>query len=185
MYSVLSVWTFSWWGWNFAWISSTSLYSFMLMKSTSSAYVTSGGRTSCSGWRRTFRETFLGELWKVLGWIHLLEVCQCLLWKSVVGLLHWFSCWSQYISHKYISRVTYGYITLDTYVPLVWICYTKAIYHIHMIPERNSVTKLHCEGYSYGSAKGPPRGVENRNLLSHPDDIRMEAFVIRMTITLS
>ena len=33
----------------------------------------------------------------------------------------------------------------------------------------------------YGSAEGPPRGVENRNLLSHPDDLRMEAYVIRMT----
>ena len=26
----------------------------------------------------------------------------------------------------------------------------------------------------YGSAEGAPRGVENRNLLSHPDDLRME-----------
>ena len=33
----------------------------------------------------------------------------------------------------------------------------------------------------YGSAEGPLRGVENRNLLSHPDDLRMEAYVIRMT----
>ena len=33
----------------------------------------------------------------------------------------------------------------------------------------------------YGSAEGPPRGVENRNLLCHPDDLRMEAYVIRMT----
>ena len=34
---------------------------------------------------------------------------------------------------------------------------------------------------SYGSAEGPPHGVENRNLLSHPDDLRMEVYVIRMT----
>ena len=34
---------------------------------------------------------------------------------------------------------------------------------------------------NYGSAERPPRGVENRNLLSHPDDLRMEAYVIRMT----
>ena len=33
----------------------------------------------------------------------------------------------------------------------------------------------------YGSAEGPPRGVENRNLLSHPDDLKMEAYVTRMT----
>ena len=33
----------------------------------------------------------------------------------------------------------------------------------------------------YGSAEGPPRVVENRNLLSHPDDLRKEAYVIRMT----
>ena len=33
----------------------------------------------------------------------------------------------------------------------------------------------------YGSAEGPPRVVENRNLLSHPDDLRMEAYLIRMT----
>ena len=34
---------------------------------------------------------------------------------------------------------------------------------------------------NYGSAEGPPRGVENRNLLSHPDDLRLEAYLIRMT----
>ena len=33
----------------------------------------------------------------------------------------------------------------------------------------------------YGSAEGPPRGVENRNVLSHPDDLRLEAYLIRMT----
>ena len=33
----------------------------------------------------------------------------------------------------------------------------------------------------YESAEGPPRGVENRNLLSHPDDLRLEAYLIRMT----
>ena len=37
------------------------------------------------------------------------------------------------------------------------------------------------QGHIYGSAEGPPRGVENRNLLSHPDDLRMEVYVIRMT----
>ena len=34
---------------------------------------------------------------------------------------------------------------------------------------------------NYGSAEGPPRVVENRNLLSHPDDLRKEAYLIRMT----
>ena len=42
-----------------------------------------------------------------------------------------------------------------------------------------------CGGFAcvrnYGSAEGPPRVVENRNLLSHPDDLGMEAYVIRMT----
>ena len=33
----------------------------------------------------------------------------------------------------------------------------------------------------YGSAEGPPRVVENRNLLSHPDDLGKEAYLIRMT----
>ena len=33
----------------------------------------------------------------------------------------------------------------------------------------------------YGSAEGPPRVAENRNLLSHPDDLRKEAYLIRMT----
>ena len=33
----------------------------------------------------------------------------------------------------------------------------------------------------YGSAEGPPRGVENRNVLSHPDDLKLEAYLIRMT----
>ena len=32
----------------------------------------------------------------------------------------------------------------------------------------------------YGSAEEPPRVVENRNLLSHPDDLRKEAYLIRM-----
>ena len=34
---------------------------------------------------------------------------------------------------------------------------------------------------NYGRAEGPPRDVEKRNLLSHPDDLRMEVYVIRMT----
>ena len=33
---------------------------------------------------------------------------------------------------------------------------------------------------TYGSAEGPPRGVENRNLLYHPHDIRQCPNVIRM-----
>ena len=33
----------------------------------------------------------------------------------------------------------------------------------------------------HGSAEGPPRVVENRDLLSHPDDLRKEAYLIRMT----
>ena len=32
----------------------------------------------------------------------------------------------------------------------------------------------------YGSAEGHPRVVKNRNSLSHPDDLKMEAYVIRM-----
>ena len=39
----------------------------------------------------------------------------------------------------------------------------------------------HIGWWFTGNAEGPPRGVENRNLLSHPDDLRMEAYVIRMT----
>ena len=33
----------------------------------------------------------------------------------------------------------------------------------------------------YGSAEGPTRVVENRNLLSHLDDLRKEAYLILMT----
>ena len=40
---------------------------------------------------------------------------------------------------------------------------------------------LFCRVCDYGSAEGPPRVVENRNLLSHPDDLRKEAYLIRMT----
>ena len=39
----------------------------------------------------------------------------------------------------------------------------------------------HFQVKVYGSAEGPPLGVENRKLLSHPDDLRMEAYVIRIT----
>ena len=52
--------------------------------------------------------------------------------------------------------------------------------NIHVTVRRT----LYCEtvsnfmtvipAFSYG-------GVENQNLLSHPDDLRMEAYVIRMT----
>ena len=42
-------------------------------------------------------------------------------------------------------------------------------------------TTLQSVVVSYGSAEGPPRIVENRNLLSHPDDLRKEAYLIRMT----
>ena len=45
-------------------------------------------------------------------------------------------------------------------------------------PILSKITRLVA---AYGSAEGPPRGVENRNLLSHPDDLRMEVYVIRMT----
>ena len=38
---------------------------------------------------------------------------------------------------------------------------------------------FHCN--YYGRAEGPLRVVENRNLLSHPDDLRVEAYVIRTT----
>ena len=41
--------------------------------------------------------------------------------------------------------------------------------------------KKGCPIVFYGSAEGPPRVVENRNLLSHPDDLRKEAYLIRMT----
>ena len=34
---------------------------------------------------------------------------------------------------------------------------------------------------TYGSDEGPPRVAENRNLLSHPDDLRIEGYVVRMT----
>ena len=33
----------------------------------------------------------------------------------------------------------------------------------------------------YGSVEGPSRVVKNRNLLFHPDDLRMGAYVTRMT----
>ena len=35
--------------------------------------------------------------------------------------------------------------------------------------------------HKHGKAEGQPRVVENRNLLSHPDDLRKEAYLIRMT----
>ena len=43
------------------------------------------------------------------------------------------------------------------------------------------MTNAGCHPEYYGSAEGPPRVVENRNLLSHPDDLRKEAYLIRMT----
>ena len=44
-----------------------------------------------------------------------------------------------------------------------------------------AANQVRTEALLYGSAEGPPRGVENRNLLSHPDDLRKEAYFIRMT----
>ena len=46
---------------------------------------------------------------------------------------------------------------------------------------KSPYSRLVAYSLDYGSAEGPPRGVENRNLLSHPDDLSMEAYVIRMT----
>ena len=51
----------------------------------------------------------------------------------------------------------------------------------HGSPLRVTQTAANFVLEIYGSAEGPPRGVENRNLLSHPDDLSMEAYVIRMT----
>ena len=55
----------------------------------------------------------------------------------------------------------------------------KNIYTFHFT--RMCITNI--EKYMYGSAEGPPRGVDNRNLVSHPhpDDLRMEGYAIRMT----
>ena len=50
-----------------------------------------------------------------------------------------------------------------------------------LTPSTHQVGNFVVRAKYYGSAEGPPRGVENRNLLSHPDDLRMEAYVIRMT----
>ena len=52
------------------------------------------------------------------------------------------------------------------------------------LPSRNA-SKFKCVSSNhsgwYGSAEGPPRGVKIRKLLSHPDDLRKEAYLIRMT----
>ena len=47
--------------------------------------------------------------------------------------------------------------------------------------KQNIVVYVSGYGDLYGSAEGAPRVVENQNLLCHPDDLREEAYVIRMT----
>ena len=47
--------------------------------------------------------------------------------------------------------------------------------HLHVVVSRISLPS------EYGSAEGPPRVVKNRNFLSHPDDLGMEAYVTRVT----
>ena len=53
------------------------------------------------------------------------------------------------------------------------------------LPHDHDATKLfqlgNWHGDSYGSGEGPLCVVENWNLVSHLDDLRMEAYVIRMT----
>ena len=61
-------------------------------------------------------------------------------------------------------------LPLSMYRNVSVLCY---IIHLHCMPNYSIV--------KYESGEGPPRFVKNRNLLSHPDDLRMEAYVIRVT----
>ena len=54
-------------------------------------------------------------------------------------------------------------------------------YQAYIRMDTNTFAELLLRVSPYGSAEGPPRVVENHNLLSHPDDLRKEAYLIRMT----
>ena len=58
--------------------------------------------------------------------------------------------------------------------------YTTSVQLIYIYPTVQELTQYLLLD-PYGSAEGPQRVVENRNLLSHPDDLRMEECVIQMT----
>ena len=78
-------------------------------------------------------------------------------------------------------------VALTFCLSLKWILHT----HAHLLTAAALVThswlfdRFHPTSSPhsgmYGSAEGPPRGVENRNVPSHPDDLRLEAYLIRMT----
>ena len=82
---------------------------------------------------------------------------------------HYCPVWIKKDMHmdKFVSQI----LTPYKYIQFIHVCRVEYSKHLDLLPFV----------LSYGSAEGPPRGVENRNLLSHPDDLRMEVYVIRMT----
>ena len=57
----------------------------------------------------------------------------------------------------------------------------QSTYHVHITTVVLQRKKMLVRLHKYGSAAGTPRVVKNRNLLSHLGDLRMEAYIIRMT----
>ena len=79
------------------------------------------------------------------------------------------------LTHKRLETFRCAISTVATDVPMLK----------HRLSVSTMLIKysLYCTSFipKYNICCGkPPRGVENRNLLSHPDDLRMEAYVIRM-----
>ena len=98
-------------------------------------------------------------------------------WSDKFTNTWWWLRWIQFITLKSVRHLVNKISMIFCKVYLV----PNRDVVPHNTDDYDDLTKLiHFPSY-YGSAEGPLRGVENRNLLSHPDDLRMEAYVIRMT----
>ena len=92
--------------------------------------------------------------------------CAFSVWNKVLSFFFPSHCVQCVIFNSNISRSYAIKIIENFYLLFSMVC--------------NNPTELHAHSRAYGSAEEPPRVVKNRSLLSHPDDLRMEAYVIRI-----
>ena len=103
-----------------------------------------------------------------------------LLTNLVIVFVHWVS--TGVLCEPRQCSLFWDYIPESKLCFCVNLCRPSGPYSIRPIQKLlNCQTTTRGGSIHYGSAEGPPRVVENRNLLSHPDDLRKEAYLIRMT----
>ena len=106
-------------------------------------------------------------------WVNTLSIYRGTTWKQKCRLLTKFSSLTtlEVVILTIFSAASNENFLKMTIYPFQW----------RVFQSSSTCLAINVSLHMYGSAEGPPRGVKNRNLVSHPDDLRMEAYVIRMT----